>query len=149
MKKLLTALLLITTVTVSAQIEWKTVAIRSSLLFVSGFADGTSEVLKVKYESFERVFPDCNDQFWNYNQSWTNKYKPGTHNPRFPGSTHGLVWTTDGYHLTRMIRNCTMITAVVIPIRGKKNWKAYVLEGATAYLSYQAGFNLAYDVVFE
>lgn len=124
----------------------------SGLLFVSGFSDATSEVLKIKYESFERVFPKANDQFWDYNISWTNKYRNGTPpDARFMGSKTALVWTTDGYHLMRMIRNSTMIVAVTIPIRSgfHRSWQSYLKDGVIYYLSYTAGFNLAYDVVFE
>lgn len=45
--------------------RWKLVAISSSCMLISGFCDATSEVLKVKYESFNRVFPNANDQFWD------------------------------------------------------------------------------------
>ncbi len=124
----------------------------SGLLFMSGFCDATSEVLKIKYGSFERVFPKANDQFWDYNISWTNKYHNGTPpDARFMGSKTALVWTTDGYHLMRMIRNCTMIVAVTIPLKAgfHRSWKSYLKDGVIYYLSYTAGFNLAYDVVFE
>lgn len=124
----------------------------SGLLFISGFSDGTSEVLKIKYESFKRVFPNANDQFWDYEISWINKYKHG--NPpeaAFPGSKTTFVWTTDGYHLMRMIRNVTMITAVVIPISSgyKKSLRAFITEGVLYYVSYTAGFNFAYDVIYK
>lgn len=129
-----------------------TLLLSSGLMLTSGFCDGTSEVLKIKYERFKNVFPGSNDQFWDYNISWTNKYKEG--NPpeaRFLGSKSLLVWTTDGYHLMRMMRNATMIAAMTIPIKGGiyKNWRYYLLEGIIYYVSYTAGFNLAYDVVFE
>lgn len=123
----------------------------SVLMFSSGFSDGTSEVLKIKYESFERVFPKANDQFWDYNISWTNKYKNGSPpDAKFIGSKSAFVWTTDGYHLMRMIRNCTMILAVTIPISTEfyKNWRNYVKDGVIYYLAYTAGFNFAYEVVF-
>jgi len=148
MRKLVILILVVGAFSASAQMDWKHVAIKSGLLFTSGFCDGTSEVLKVKYERFEAVHPNCNDQYWDYNVSWTNKYSTYPHE-RFPMSTTALVWTTDGYHMMRMVRNCTMITAVVIPLHGKKNWKQYVLEGCMYYISYTGGFNLAYDVIYK
>jgi len=132
--------------------RWKPIALSSAFLLISGFCDGTSEVLKIKYESFERVFPGADDQFWNYNISWKNKYKDGVPpEARFFGSKSALVWTTDGYHLMRMMRNVTMITAVTIPIsiNHRKSLKSYLLEGVIYYVSYTAGFNLAYDGVFK
>ncbi|HLN53246.1 MAG TPA: hypothetical protein VK212_06015 [Lentimicrobium sp.] len=132
--------------------RWKSIAFSSGLLFISGFCDGTSEVLKIRYQSFERVFPGADDQFWNYNISWKNKYKDGLPpDPRFFGSKSLFVWTTDGYHMMRMMRNVTMITAVTIPIsiNHRKTFKSYLLEGIIYYISYTAGFNMAYDVVFK
>jgi len=132
--------------------NWKPIAITSGILIVSGFCDGTSEVLKIKYNSFERVFPNANDEFWDYKISWKNKYKDGIPpDPAFLGSKTSLVWTTDGYHMMRAIRNATMITALVIPLNNisHKNWKDYVKEGVINYFSYTVGFNLAYDVVFK
>lgn len=133
-------------------LKWNRVILSSGLLVLSGFADGTSEVLKIKYDRFNRVFPKANDEFWDYNISWDNKYKEGNPpEPAFPGAKTTLVWTTDGYHLMRMVRNSTMIAAMVIPIGGgfHRNWKSYVKEGIIYYFAYTAGFNLAYDVVFK
>ena len=155
MKKLAIILILFSS-TAAAQIITKEMvkplAIRSGLLMFSGFCDGTSEVLKIKYDSFDRVFPNANEQFWNYNISWTNKYKNGAPpTAKFPFSKNALVWTTDGYHLTRAIRNCTMIAAITIPISGHKHkkWYMYATEAGIYYLSYTTGFNLAYDVIFK
>ncbi len=128
------------------------IILSSGLLFLSGFSDGTSEVLKIKYESFDRVLPGANPQFWDYRISWVNKYKDGSPpDAEFLGAKSAFVWTTDGYHLMRMIRNSTMIVAVTIPINSgfRKPWQSYVKEGVIYYLAYTAGFNFAYDVVFE
>ncbi|HLO92041.1 MAG TPA: hypothetical protein VK172_12830 [Lentimicrobium sp.] len=128
------------------------VAITSGLLVISGFCDGTSEVLKIKYDRFEKVFPHANDQFWDYNISWKNKYKDGIPpDPAFWGSKTSLVWTTDGYHMMRAFRNAAMITALVIPLQDfrHKSWKHYVQEAIINYFSYTVGFNMAYDVVFK
>lgn len=125
--------------------------IKSGLMLVSAFCDGTSEVLKIKYEDFKRVFPNANDQFWDYNISWVNKYHNGIPpTPKFPFSKTGLVFTTDGYHLMRMMRNCTMVVGVTIPLGSKpKNWKTYVTEGLILYGAYTIGFNMSYDVIFK
>ena len=153
MKKIVTLLFIILALSAHSQIvpKWdiKPLIIKSSLLFVSGFCDGTSEVLKVKYDRFDRVM-DLDDQYWDYNISWVNKYKDGKPpDERFFGSKTFLVWTTDGYHMMRMVRNCTMITAIVIPIGKKKPLKTYLVEAIVGYCAYTAGFNLAYDVVYK
>jgi len=125
--------------------------IKSSLMAVSGFADGTAEVLRTDYTRFNRILPNANQNYWDANKSWPNKWKNGDplQGTKFLGSTTFLVWTTDGYHLTRFIRNATMITAICIPIGGKKNWKQYAIEIGTSYISYTIGFNIAYEIVFK
>jgi hypothetical protein len=44
-----------------------------------------------------------------------------------------------------------MVAAVTIPIGKHKSrkWYSYVAESAIYYVSYTAGFNFAYDVVFK
>lgn len=133
-------------------INWKSTAVSASLLMISGFADGTSETLKVKYHTFEKVFPGEDDQFWDYNISWINKYKNGTPpTPAFPGSKGAFVWTTDGYHMMRMIRNSTMVIALVVHIRSgaHREFRYFLMEAVIHYLAYTTGFNLAYSVVFK
>jgi hypothetical protein len=134
------------------KLDWKHISMRSGLLMISGFSDGTAEVLKVKYECFQRSLPGESDQFWDYNISWKNKYKNGiAPDAKFFGSKNIFVFTTDGYHLMRAIRNSTMIAAMVIPIGSFKNkpLKHYIIEAVVYYVSYTMGFNLAYDVVFK
>jgi hypothetical protein len=57
-----------------------------TLMFVSGFCDGTSEALKFHYSAIDNKFGIKNDQFWNPEISWTNKYKD--HNPDLGPAYH-------------------------------------------------------------
>lgn len=135
-----------------SNLNWKKISVRSGLLVISGFSDGTAEVLKTKYRSFQRALPGENDQFWDYNISWKNKYKNGVApDPRFLGSKTFFVFTTDGYHLMRAIRNSTMIAAISIPFGSFKSkpLKEYLIEVVIYYVSYTVGFNIAYEVVFK
>ena len=149
MNKLLTILLLFTTLTVTSQWLDRNSAIRCGLMFVSGMADGTAETLRVNYSDFNAVFPNANDRYWNHSVSWTNKWKNGDikQGEKFPFSSTALVRTTDGYHQMRTIRNAAMIAAITIPIGRKKNWKGYVAEAVTSYLSYTLGFTLTCDLI--
>ena len=119
-------------------------------MFVSGVADGTSEVLRYHYEGFKNRFPDARDTFWQPSQSWPNKWKNGdpTQGPAYFGSTTFLVWTTDGFHLCRTIRNVHMIAALAIPIGYNKKWYFYIVDAIVYYISYTAGFTLSYDLIF-
>jgi len=130
----------------------KPLVFKSGLLFASGCLDATAEVLRINYSYFDDVFPNANPMFWDAKKSQGNKWKNGNskNGEKFFLSSTALVWTTDGYHLMRTMRNVTMITAIVIPIGGKKkNWKQYAAEGLIYYCSYTGGFTLMYNGVFK
>ena len=156
MKKLFSLVLILLSLNLSAQLipkeDLKPILIRSGLMMLSGSFDATAEVLRINYSYFAKVHPNANSEFWNPNESWVNKWKNGDpqQGEKFPLSSTALVFTTDAYHLFRMGRNVTMITAITIPIGRKgKKWKQYVVEGSIYYLSYTAGFNLMYNGVYK
>lgn len=151
MKLSLLALFLMLSLALQGQWLDRNTAIRCGLMFVSGMADGTAETLRTNYSDFNAVFPAANDQYWNPSVSWHNKWKNGDikQGERFPLSSTALVFTTDGYHQMRMIRNVTMITAITIPIGRGKNWKQYATEAGLSYLSYTLGFTLTWDLIFK
>ena len=61
-----------------------------------------------------------------------------------------LAWTTDGYHLSRMIRNTTMIIGLTITLNEPlRKWYYYIIEGVIYYIVYTTGFNLSYDIIFK
>ncbi len=148
MRKLLIILLFIPLLTFGQN---KNIILKASLMFVSGVADGTAETLRINYNDFHKVFPNANQQYWNPNISWTNKWKNGNYKEgeKFPLSTTALVFTTDGYHQMRMIRNVFMITAITIPIGKRKHFREYLYEGAIYYVSYNLGFTVTYDLIFK
>lgn len=126
-------------------------ALKTSLIFASGMAEGTRETLKWHYPRFKAVFPGANDGYWNPGLSSNRKYKGGNpaNGPAFPGSTKSFAWTTDGYHFMGMLRNAPMILGVTIPIGGApRKWYIYVIEAGSYYLAYTAGFTLTYDIIF-
>lgn len=160
MKKYLAlVLLLLITVTTQSQInvlgqttknQESNFYVTTSLLFVSGMADGLAEASKFHTQGVTEVFG--NPQFWDNSLSWRNKYRNGdpAQGAKFPLSTTALAWTTDGYHLSRMIRNSTMIAAVTIRIgEPAKKWYYYIAEAVIYYLTYQIGFTLSYDIIFD
>lgn len=123
----------------------------SSLLFTSGFLDGTAETLQFHYSHFKKRFPNANDQFWNPDLSWTNKYKNGNveDGEKFPLSTTSLIGLTDGYHMMRTGRNLTMVTGITITLGEKRKFKHYLMDGLIKFCVYSAGFTLAYDGMFR
>jgi hypothetical protein len=109
-----------------AQFLTKREIIQTSLVFVSGFTSGIEETLKFNYRGFKAVHPGVNDQFWNPKYSWTNKYEDyvrGNKDEAYFLSKTVLVWTTDGYHLTRFASNTMVLTAVAISVSDFKDVK--------------------------
>lgn len=89
--------------------------VSGGLMAVSGYAEGVRETLNYHYVDFKRVHPDANDQFWNPDQSWTNKYRNGdpSQGPAFWQSEHLLVGLTDGLHAMGTVRNTTATLSAV------------------------------------
>ena len=133
-----------------------------ALLFLSGAANGLEDVLQFHYADFRQVHPNANEQWWNPELSWRNKYKNGdpAQGRRFPGSTSVLVATTDAWHLAKATRLLFMATALAISPKSvispyEENYKRgkftkTLLFRTLAYLiSYQAGAFLVYDVIYS
>ena len=138
MKRYLALALLLITVTAQSQIsllgqttkkQESNFYVTSSLLLVSGMADGLAEASKFHPKGVTEVFG--NPQFWDNSMSWRNKYRNGdpSQGTKFPFSTTALAWTTDGYHLSRMIRNSTVIAAITIRIgEPARDWYQHVIS---------------------
>jgi hypothetical protein len=124
-------------------------AITGTMVFLAGAADGLNQVIMDHYGAFKKVFPDANDRFWKPAMSGANKYKNGdpAQGPAFPGSTTWLVFTTDGYHLTRFVNHLFLSGAITFKITGyeKKKWYVYLAEAAGYWIINRIGFCYAYN----
>lgn len=124
--------------------------LRYGVYFTAGIAEGYSDVLQFHYNSFQKVHPNANPQYWDPAISWTNKYdnvKEKTEN--FPLSTTALVWTTDGWHLSKFVKNVGIFGGLCIPLQKGKKWWWYLKEGAICYGFNRAGFNLTYNLIYK
>lgn len=139
---------------VSAQDSLKKYSIKqyvlpASAMLLSGMLDGLNQALSFRYASLKRTFPGMNDQFWNPTLSSTNKYKnhDPSQGPKFLGSTTFLVFTTDGYHLSRFAEHFFNAGAVSLYISRstKKKWYIYVAEIAGGWFINRVGFTLVYN----
>ena len=119
------------------------------LTFTAGMFEGTAEALKFHYSNVDQKL-SLNDNFWNPEISWRNKYKNGDpgQGERFTGSSTTLVWTTDGYHAMRFGRNTCLITGITLKIGDRQRWWKYFIELIAFYISYQVGFTITYDIIF-
>ena len=122
----------------------------TGLLFASGMFDGLAEACKYKTSGVLEVLP-FDKQFIDPSVSWKNKWRNGdpAQGERFPLSSTALVGVTDMYHLSRTLRNVTMIAGVTIQIGESKKWYYYIFDSVVYYLSYTLGFTLSYDIIFD
>jgi len=89
--------------------------ISAILLFMAGIAKGIQDTLQFHFS--ESPFAKKNEDFWNPERSWTNKYKdwPEDMRPRFWGAKTFLVFLTDGWHLFSTIELTCIQAAVALP----------------------------------
>jgi len=124
-------------------------AITGSMVFLAGAADGVNQALVFKYGAVKKAFPKLNDRYWWPVKSAYNKYKncDPAQGAKFPGSRTWLVFTTDGYHLTRFVDRLFMSGAIAFKIAGyeKRRWYVYLLEAACYWAINRAGFCLTYN----
>ncbi|MGZ4034861.1 MAG: hypothetical protein ACXVPU_02555 [Bacteroidia bacterium] len=129
-----------------------------STMFISGLLDGTVESIKFHYESgFKPRFKQANDQFWNPDISWTNKYKNGcpADGPKFYGSTNALVFTTDAYHSLRTAKNLINTLTIAFYIDHAKSGthkttlKKVLLDALVLTTIRNIGFTTTYSILFR
>jgi hypothetical protein len=114
----------------------------ASLMLLSGMAEGVQDYLQFHY--------DGNNQFWQPDISWTNKYKH--HDPaqgeRFPGSTTIFVFTTDGWHLMKATNHLFLFSSIALKIGAeKRKWYVYILEGISYWVVNRIGFGISYNLL--
>lgn len=116
----------------------------------SGAADGAAETLKFHTAIFFKRFEKANKWFWDPSVSWTNKYKDNdpAKGPKFWQSTKALVFSTDGYHLMRMLRNQFIIIAILVKPT-LPEWYMWPAAWVLCYLAYTAGFSYVFDHFFS
>jgi hypothetical protein len=131
------------------QAQWKfdkNKIISGSLMLVAGGAKGFNETLQFHYDKFKRAFPKANDNWFNPDVSWKNKYRNNDpkQGSKFPLSTTALVFTTDQYHLNNFIQRAAVVSAIVIKLGHKQKFKYYVYDFLYYSACWQTGFSLTY-----
>jgi len=90
--------------------------------------------------------------FWDNKTSWQRKYKSWPEDTRaaYPFSKNLLVWTTDGFHLTRMInRTATLATIGIVAGEFKQykkgdRWKVVAKKIALSIIANRVAFLIIY-----
>lgn len=133
--------------------NYKRSLIGCGVAFIGGMANGYNQTILHHYPQFKRVHPNANDQFWNPEISWLNKYedfdKYGKKEAYF-GSTTFLAWTTDAYHLSSVISNTSIVGATCIMTIGeRRKWWQYGIDIVAMSLARSAGFHLIYSKIYK
>ncbi len=133
--------------------------VMGSATLISGALDGTLESIKFHYEDgFRARFKSMDDQFWNPDLSWKNKYKDGNAalGPKFYGSTTLFVCTTDAYHALRTAKNAVNTFTVIYYFdkQGRNaitrsGFKQAIVDALVLSLIRNIGFELTYGYLFQ
>ena len=114
-------------------------------LFLFGCSDGIGDHLQFHYK--EGQFK--NEQFWNPEKSWKNKYKNGDpeQGPAYFGSTTFLAWTRDAWHLFKTIKSTIIQFLIAFLLLWRKRWYWVLIGLFGAKLVVGAGFHLFYTLI--
>ncbi len=128
------------------------IPLKLGLMFISGAADGMTQVIAFHPDKFFAQHPNANRQFWDNDVSWRNKYRKGdpAQGRAFIGSTTYLAWTTDAFHLFRTTSRLTAVAGLTIPLykgSGKK-LRHYAAEIGLSGLAWSAGFHTFYSGIY-
>jgi hypothetical protein len=89
----------------------------------AGALDATSEVLSYNYDLFDKTWNVKNDNYWNPDLSYKNKWRNGDYRQgeAFPLSSTSLSWTVEGRKLIRMGSRFLWAGRAVIPVIQKQD----------------------------
>lgn len=118
-----------------------------SAMFIAGATRGLHETILNHYSYFKREYPNTNDQWWDPQISWKNKY---TNYDVNQGRNKVPIFLTDAYHLTNAIEKYLTISGSMVLVIGEKHkpiW--YFKKFLLGCISYQAGFTSTYSIKFH
>lgn len=151
-------ILLLMALHTNAQVRLKDYAVPCGAMLLSGMIDGTLESIKWHYETgFKPHFKNLNDDMWDPERSWKNKYKNGdpAQGPKFFGSTTAFAFTTDAYHALRTSKNVVNTGVVVFYLNRmrctprKFQWKKILIDALILTAARNVGFHLTYSLAFS
>jgi hypothetical protein len=116
------------------------------LVLISGLSKACMDKLLFHYQ--RSIFTDFkNQQYWNPELSWRNKYKPGSMTePKFFLSKSLLVMFTDGFHTMQFFCYNSLILGI--------GFMCYPLQGNFLYMILMLGlgrvlFGLMFTLFFD
>jgi len=98
----------------------------------AGFLDASAEVMSYNYTLFDKTWGIKNDDYWNPDLSYKNKWKNGDYRQgeRFFLSSSALSWTVEGRKLVRMGQRLVKAGQIAIPLcaQERQPWWVYGVD---------------------
>ena len=114
------------------------------LTIFAGLSEAVMDTLQFHFS--KSPFSKYNNQFWNPQLSWKNKYKLG--NPffgaKFPGSTTIFVSFTDGWHSFKLLRNLFLFVGLCLIAIPCLNINYIIIYFISARILYGISFQLLF-----
>lgn len=128
----------------------RTILLAIPVFFICGLMDGVKDTLSFHYN--QSIFYKAkNQQFWNPDISWRNKYKKGdaAQGPKFFLSTSVFSFTTDAWHLSKFIGVNVLLLYVLylMMLYMRFRWYWLFLLWLMIKLTIGAGFHLIYTII--
>lgn len=150
MKKIVLFVLFLLPLVTFSQYKLKPIPI--GLTFIAGASKGVADKLQFHYYEVKEIFPNINDNFWNPDISYKNKWKNGDpmQGEAFWGSSRWFVCFTDGWHGANTTHKTAIIGAICFNIGDRKRpFKYYLYDFVVYSLSYSTGFWITYEIKFK
>ena len=114
------------------------------LTIFAGLSEAVMDTLQFHF--YKSPFAKYNNQFWNPQLSWRNKYKKGDPSlgPKFPGSTTIFVSLTDGWHLFKLLRNLFLFVGLCLIAIPCLNINYIIIYFIAARILYGISFQLLF-----
>lgn len=123
-----------------------------AIFFITIAAISEAIMDKIQFHYNKSIFKDLKNQnFWNPNVSWRNKWKNGNakEGERFIFSSTLLVGTTDAWHLFKTIRTfCIFLALFFIPLF-YSDLKIIFMLFVLSRIVFGLVFTLFYNKIFQ
>lgn len=120
-----------------------TIGLGLFLVVIAGLSEGVMDTLQFHFGG--SVFNKYENQdFWNPELSWMNKYKEDLKTPSFFLSTSLFVGLTDAWHLFKMIRTLCLFIGTTISV-----YNLDFIELCIVFIIARILFGLTFTLSFE
>lgn len=114
------------------------------LALLSGISEGCMDLLNFRFHN--SVFKNLNQNFWNKDVSYKNKYSNGNKFKQILLSTV-FVMFTDGWHLFKALHTIFLFSMVIAVNFYTETTLSFAVTALVAYLFKKLVFELSYNLL--